>query len=131
MKTIEIKTEKKPAMLKSLEDHGDFFLMRIQGAIDTYALEQNRDKMDGVLDGYKLYEKQLLVDFCGVTRADTATLAILISRLAIRKKSGGKKLIFFGVLDTLRNLFEIAHLDELFAIRETEKEAIAALRMPG
>lgn len=127
MKPIEIGEKARPAMLKSLEDHGQFFIIRVQGAIDTNALEENRDKMDAVLDGYEIYKKQLAVDFSEVSRADTATLAVLISRLAVRKKHGGKKLVFFGVHHTLRNLFEIAHLEEIFTIRETEKEAVAAL----
>ena len=126
-KTITLEPEFKPAYLESIEDHDNFFLVRVKGQLGTHALEQGGDKMTAVINRVNLYSKSILCDFSGVTDSDTAMLAALIKRLADFRKTGSNKMVFFNIRGELRELFEIAHLAKLFLICQTREEAEAAL----
>ncbi len=128
MSKLSIRKDQKPAFLRDVEDHGDYFVLRLEGPIGTHALEQNRGKMTRVIEEFKLFKKHMLCDFGSVQDCDTATMAALVNRLAELRKLGNKRLILFNVKDRLNNLFEIAHLEKVFSIHASETEAAASLK---
>jgi anti-sigma B factor antagonist len=68
----------------------------------------------------------LLVDFTEVSYIDSAGLATLIEYLQKALKYGGQ-LALIGVGSRLRPVFELARLNDVFAIHPTVSEARAAL----
>jgi anti-sigma B factor antagonist len=68
----------------------------------------------------------LIVDFTEVTYIDSAGLATLIEYVQRSMEYGGRFAIG-GVSERLRTIFDIARLDQVFAIHPTLAEAKAAL----
>lgn len=128
MTPLKVSPKIRPAFLKAIEEHENFFLFRLQGDIDTHALETNREKMEEVLEEFKICSKNILCDFQLVNNSDTATLAVLISRIK-ELREDGHKLVFFNVPQKMLNLFEIAHLDEIFTVCSSQAEAEKALSL--
>ncbi len=128
METLKFDEKLKPHYLRAVEDHGDFFIIRLQGDVNTHALEHGGKKMAALIEKNNVYSKPTLCDFEFVTDSDTATLAVLIKGFLEFRKHGGQKLVFFNIPGELRSLFEIAHLAEFFRVCESQDEAIAVVR---
>ena len=69
---------------------------------------------------------RILVDFSAVTYIDSSGLATLIETLQ-RIQGYGGKFAMFGLRDSVRGIFEIARLDQIFSIFPTEAAAVAGL----
>lgn len=67
---------------------------------------------------------RILVDFSKVTYIDSSGLATMIETLQ-RIQSYGGKFAMFGLRDSVRNIFEIARLDQIFSIFPDEATAVA------
>lgn len=113
-----------PEYLDSIEDHGHFFLVRLKGSLDTPALEKNREKMTTAIQKINLFEKHNIADLSQVEVADTAAVAAIFKRFVDFKGNENKKMIFFNVSESLRNIFDLAKLSDVFTICETKEEAI-------
>jgi anti-sigma B factor antagonist len=68
--------------------------------------------------------KRLVVDLSGVTYIDSAGLAALIE--AMQKVEGyGGKFLLAGLQETVRSIFEISRLDQVFQIFPDVRAAVA------
>ncbi len=115
-----------PAFLEKIEDHGSYFTLRFKGDFGIAAIEKNRPIMDKVIKKHQLFSKHALCDLEKVTQVDTATVAGAITRLAEMNKNK-KKLIFFNVPQSLKNIIDISKVGNLFSIYETEQAALSAI----
>ncbi len=127
MKLLKIEPKLKPPFLEAIEDHESFFIIRLQGDIETSALGQWHGKMSEIIDQTKIYARPIICDFGKVKDCDTATVAALIKRFSEFRKEGTGKLVFFNIQGELQSIFEITRLDQLFTVRKTQEEAVAAL----
>ena len=69
--------------------------------------------------------KQLVVDLSRVTYLDSSGLAVLIESMQNVEKYGGKFAIV-GVQETVRSIFDIARLDQVFRIFPDVDAALVA-----
>lgn len=69
---------------------------------------------------------QILIDFDGVRIFSSNALNKLIV-LDKRAKAQAGRMVLFGMNESVRNVFSMTHLDRVFAIRDSEAEAISAL----
>src|SRR5216684_7042158 len=69
--------------------------------------------------------KQLIVDLSRVTYIDSSGLAALIEGMQNAEEYGGK-FALAGLQETIRTIFEIARLDQVFQIFPDVDEALAA-----
>jgi anti-anti-sigma factor len=72
----------------------------------------------------------LLVDFGGVRRMDSSTLAVLLECLHRLWRRGGQ-IAVFGAGAEVRAWFEIFRLDGILRLSATREEALAACARPG
>jgi anti-sigma B factor antagonist len=68
---------------------------------------------------------RVLVDFTGVSYVDSSGLAVFIEAMQ-RIQSYGGKFAFFGLRDNVRNIFELARLDQIFSIFPDKTAAMSA-----
>ena len=119
-----------PSYLNAVEEHEDYFLVRLKGAMGKDSLERNRPKMTAMIKKFDLYSKNVLCDFKQVTEADTATVASLVSRLAdfkLRKNT----LIFFNVPERLKVFMDVTKVAPYFRIYGTLEEALEGVKNEG
>lgn len=107
-------------------DHVDddgLHIVELSGEVDLHHAVELREILAAHAD-----EKRpaLAVDFTGVTYIDSSGLATLIEYLQ-RSMGYGGKFALGGVNERLRTVFDIARLDQVFAIHPTLAEAKAAL----
>ena len=67
---------------------------------------------------------RILLDLSGVTYMDSSGLAVVIEALQSVLSYGGK-FGLFGLQDSVRNIFEIARLDQVFEIFPDKTTALA------
>jgi len=68
---------------------------------------------------------RILLDLSGVNYIDSSGLAVLIEALQ-RVLSYGGQLGIFGLQESVKSIFEIARLDQVFQIFRDEEAALAA-----
>ena len=67
---------------------------------------------------------RILLDFSAVTYIDSSGLATMIETLQ-KVQSYGGKFAMFGLRDSVRGVFEIARLDQIFRLFPDEASAVA------
>ncbi len=98
-------------------------LFSIDGDLDMHHAPTVRDRLAPLLAAKPA---SLLVDLTGLTYADSSGLAFFIETLQ-RVESYGGKFGLFGLRENVRHIFEIARLDQVFALYPDEPSALAAL----
>lgn len=111
-------------MLKiNVKDANNIRTLEASGEIDFYTSRELREKFQQALD--KKISK-LLVDLKKVTYIDSSGLATFVETLQRMNRTGGR-LVLMGLAPAVRSVFEIAKLDSIFVLAETEEGAVAAL----
>lgn len=87
-------------------------VVALEGEIDLHESQQVRDGLSPVI---KERHPQILIDLTGVSYIDSSGIAVLIDALQKTQSYGGK-LLLCGMRDTVKNIFEIARLDQVFQI---------------
>lgn len=131
MQLVKLNSKNQPEFLEAIEDHGHFFLMRLKGNIETREIEIWHDAMTKIIEDVKLHTRPVLCDFGKVKDVDTATVAALVKHFSEFRRKGGEKLILFNIQGELKSIFEITHMNEIFAVCASEKEAVSALNGNG
>jgi anti-sigma B factor antagonist len=90
------------------------------GEIDLHHCAALREQLDEVL---ALSPTRVVVDLSGVSYVDSSGLAVLIEALQQVHGNGGR-LILCGLRETLRHIFSIARLDQVFTIRADREAAL-------
>jgi anti-sigma B factor antagonist len=101
--------------------HNQTGILALEGEIDLHRSSQIKETLE-TLVSKKV--PRILLDFSGVTYIDSSGLATMIETLQ-RIQSYGGKLAMFGLRDSVRSIFEIARLDQIFSIFPDESTAVA------
>ena len=98
-------------------------IVNLSGDIDLYNSPKVRETFNSLVDKK---ESRILVNLSNVNYMDSSALATLIEALQNTTKYSGK-LVLTGLKDSVKNLFEIARLDNIFKIYTTKNEALKNL----
>ncbi len=103
--------------------HPEPNLVSLEGEIDLHESPNVRDALKGLIE-QKL--PRVFVDMTQVGYIDSSGLAVLIDAMQ-RIQSYGGKFSLFGLRDSVRTVFEIARLDQVFKIYPDKKTASIAV----
>ena len=103
--------------------HPQTGILALEGEIDLHRSPQIKETLEPLV-AQKV--KRILVDFSAVTYIDSSGLAVMIETLQ-RIQSYGGKFAMFGLRDSVRSIFEIARLDQIFSIFTDEAAALAGM----
>ena len=104
------------------ETQSEPLVVEMEGEIDLHQAPQVKAQIEPLL------EKQparLAVDLSRVGYMDSSGLALLIETMQ-RIQSYGGKFVVFGLSESVRAIFEIARLDQIFNIYPDRQTALAA-----
>ena len=96
-------------------------ILALQGEIDLHRSPEVKQTLDPLI-AKKL--PRILLDLSAVTYIDSSGLATLIETLQ-RVQAYGGKFALFGLRDSVRSVFEIARLDQIFRLFADESSALA------
>jgi anti-sigma B factor antagonist len=96
-------------------------ILALQGDIDMHRSPEVKETLEPLI-----VQKvpRILVDFSAVTYIDSSGLATMIETLQ-RIQSYGGKFAMFGLRESVRAVFEIARLDQIFSLFSDEASAMA------
>jgi anti-sigma B factor antagonist len=103
--------------------HSQTGILALEGEIDLHRSPQVKESLEPLI-AQKV--PRILLDFSGVTYVDSSGLATMIETLQ-RIQSYGGKFAMFGLRESVRNIFEIARLDQIFTIFPDEASAVASV----
>jgi anti-sigma B factor antagonist len=107
-------------IIKDVQEKDGAVIISLAGEIDMKSSSELRTKF------MKLFESRpavLIVDMTKVEFMDSSGLAILVETLKwCRQNDSRLKLV--GMVQTVRNVFEISRLDSIFQICDTLEEAL-------
>jgi anti-sigma B factor antagonist len=87
-------------------------VIALEGEIDMHESPEVKNKLYPLIQEHS---PRLLIDMQRVSYIDSSGLAVLIDALQ-RMQSYGGKLALFGIRQSVRVIFEIARLDQVFSI---------------
>jgi anti-anti-sigma factor len=105
---------------------GDVVVRLLQSELfDEEAIDCFGEQMHDLLDGQGCH--RLVLHLGAVERMASHMVGeLIVLQKKVRTRSG--KLILCGLNQALRETFEILKLDQVFSIRETQEQALEALR---
>lgn len=107
----------------NIEHKDNTVIIKPFGEIDLHNSPQLRKTLQEVI---KQDTANLLIDLEAVSYMDSSGLATLVEVFQHIQKLG-KKLALFSLQDTVKNIFSITRLDEIFPIYPSRKEALKEL----
>lgn len=96
-------------------------VLALSGEIDLHRSPEVKDLIQPLIQSQT---PRILIDLSGVSYIDSSGLAVFIEALQ-RVMGYGGKLVLFGLQESVRNIFEIARLDQVFQIFPDEAAAQA------
>lgn len=106
----------------NVKENKEIWILEVSGEIDFYTSRELREKFQQIL-GKKC--SKLLIDLKKVTYIDSSGLATFVEALQRIKRTGGK-LVLSGLSPAVRGVFEIAKLDSIFVLADSEEKAVSA-----
>ena len=100
--------------------HPQTGILALEGEIDLHRSPQVKETIEPLV---VQKVQRILVDFSQVTYIDSSGLAVMIETLQ-RIQAYGGKFAMFGLRDSVRAIFEIARLDQIFSIFPDEAAAV-------
>ena len=97
-------------------------ILALEGDIDLHRSPEVKETIEPLI-AQKV--PRILVDFSAVTYIDSSGLATMIETLQ-RIQSYGGKFGLFGLRESVRTVFEIARLDQIFRLYPDEAAALAS-----
>ena len=97
-------------------------VLPLEGEIDLHVSPGIAEALHGMIEKKP---KQLVVDLSRVTYVDSSGLAVLIEGMQNVEEYGGQ-FALAGLQETVRSIFEIARLDQVFHIFPTVDAALTA-----
>ena len=91
------------------------------GELDLRVTPELQDRIDSAIEGGA---ERIVVDLSGVTFVDSMALGVLLGAVNRLRRRGGIVRLVVPSPD-LRRIFEISHLDQVFALEWTREEALA------
>src|SRR5438105_7564267 len=115
-----MKKDASPAGPMTRKDHAD--VLPLKGEIDLHVSPSVTASLNAMIEKKP---ERLVVDLTDVTYIDSAGLAALIEAMQKVEAYGGKFLLA-GLQETVRSIFEISRLDQVFQIFTDAEAAFAA-----
>lgn len=97
-------------------------IVALEGEIDLHRSPEVKQTLEPLI-AKKV--PRILLDFSAVTYIDSSGLAAMIETLQ-RIQSYGGKFAMFGLRDSVRSVFQIARLDQIFSLFPDEAAALAS-----
>ncbi len=94
----------------------------LEGEVDLHRAPEIRQALAPLL---AQKNPRLVIDMTAVSYIDSSGLAVLIETLQRALSSGGS-LVLFGLRDSVRTIFHVACLDQVFRIFPDQATALAA-----
>ena len=113
------KNASSPSTTKPVEDRN---VLPLKGEIDLHVSPSVTASLNEMIDKKP---ERLVVDLSAVTYIDSAGLAALIQAMQKMETYGGKFRLA-GLQETVRSIFEISRLDQVFQIYADVDAALAA-----
>jgi len=110
-------------MKLNVKENQEIQVIEVSGEIDFNTSRDLRDKFQEFVE--KKCSK-LLVNLKKVSYIDSSGLATFVEALQKMGRMGGK-LILVGLTPAVRGVFEIAKLDTIFTLEDSEERAISSL----
>ena len=107
-------------IIKGVEEKDGAVIISLAGEIDMKCSSELRAKF---MELFKSRPAVLIVDMTEVEFMDSSGLAILVEALKWCRQNDSK-LKLVGMVQTVRNVFEISRLDSIFQICDTIEEAL-------
>jgi anti-sigma B factor antagonist len=105
----------------------DRHVVAVRGEIDLFTAPEVKAALAAAIDGGKT---RLVVDLAETTFLDSTALGVLIGAVKrLRSRDGAMTIVNTDA--NIAKTFEITGLDQIFTIRETRDEAVAALDADG
>jgi len=98
-------------------------ILALEGEVDLHRSPEVKETLDPLITKKVA---RILVDFSAVTYIDSSGLATMIEALQ-RIQSYGGKFAMFGLRDSVKAVFEIARLDQIFRLFPDEAAAVAGI----
>jgi anti-sigma B factor antagonist len=98
------------------------YLVGVEGEIDLYSAPELRSRLAKAIDSGKT---RLVVDLREATFIDSTTLGVLIAAVKRVQPVGGTLAIVCAD-QNIRRIFELTGLENVFPIRSSREEALAA-----
>jgi anti-sigma B factor antagonist len=100
-----------------------FFVVAPAGELDAFTSPELRSELHHLLENGRA--ERLVVDLTAVTFLDSSALGVLVGALRrLRERDGSLHLV--QPRPTVRRIFEITALDDIFALHPTRTDALAA-----
>lgn len=96
-------------------------ILALEGEVDLHRSPEVKQTLEPLI-AKKV--PRILVDFSAVTYIDSSGLATMIETLQ-RVQSYGGKFAMFGLRESVKAVFEIARLDQIFRLFSDEAAAVA------
>ena len=100
----------------------DIVIVEIEGEVDLYHSPSLRQELAKQIEHGA---KKMLIDFEKVKYIDSSGLATLIEGLQKMNKAKGK-FILCGLNSSIYDIFEVARLDGVFTVKNTQKDGLDA-----
>ncbi len=97
--------------------------LELSGDLDFHSSPDLRDKLQDI---FNRQARKIIVNLRKVPYIDSSGLATFVEALQKIKRFGGK-LILAELVPAVRGVFEIAKLDKVFSIVDSENEAFEAI----
>jgi len=98
-------------------------LFELEGELDFYTSPDFRDKLQAMM---QKQVKKIVINLKKVTYIDSSGLATFVEVLQKMKRYDGK-LVLTELAPAVRSVFEIAKLDKVFSLTESESDALQLL----
>jgi anti-anti-sigma factor len=109
-------------LVSSARQEGDAVIAAVRGEIDLHNSPGLRTDLLDMLA--KVSPKKLVLNLGDVPYMDSSAIAVLVEALQKIRKLGGK-IFLTNLQPRVKGLLEIARLDSIFGVTETEAEALA------
>lgn len=110
-------------MKLNIKESNQIQILEVSGEIDFHTSRELREKFQEMAG--KNCSK-LLINLKKVNYVDSSGLATFVEVLQKLARNGGK-LILVGLTPSVRGVFEIAKLDSIFSLEDSEEKALLTL----
>jgi anti-anti-sigma factor len=113
----------------SVEEKGNFYILRMSGAINARTLLRYRKIVDDLmikLDVRNKKELRFIVDYGGIVDIDSSALANILDRLKNDVRSD-HKVAFIHVPEKFKSMVDLHKMGDIIHIYGSDEEAMAAL----
>lgn len=117
MKPIETHTDLIPEAVTD----GQTLIARVRGEIDLHNSPDLRDALLSLITDQG--SKKLVINLQGVPYMDSSAIAVLVELLQRLRKDGGA-INLTNLQPRVKGLMEIARLDRIFKVADTEEDAL-------